>query len=358
MSKQNTAARELNAARDTLSHAVAPLTAWLVENRTGMPWRREPTPYHVWLSEIMLQQTRIRAALPYYERFLQTAPDIAALAALPDDTLMKLWEGLGYYSRAVNLKKAAQKVVTEYGGELPRTAEELRKLPGIGSYTAGAISSIAYGEPEPAVDGNVLRVIGRLTEMTADVLDPATKAAAEAVLRTVYPRGEQAALLTEGLMELGETVCLPNAAPLCESCPLAALCKAHADGKETDFPVRAAQKARKTEKRTVLLLSYKGKYALCKRPDTGLLAGLWEFPGFSGQTKKARDAFFAAHSVSPVPCRKVAEMRHVFTHVTWEMTAYRAECAKKPKGFVWATPEEIRRDYALPTAFKKFLPFL
>ncbi len=358
MSERNTAARELNAAREILSHAVAPLTAWFIENRADLPWRREPSPYHVWLSEIMLQQTRIRAALPYYERFLQAAPDIAALASLPDDALMKLWEGLGYYSRAVNLKKAAQTVMTQYDGELPHTAAELQKLPGIGSYTAGAIASIAYGEPEPAVDGNVLRVLARLSEMRADVREPATKAAAEAVLRNVYPRGEQAALLTEGLMELGEVVCLPNAEPVCETCPLAALCKAHADGLETDFPVRAAQKARKTERRTVLLLAYNGRYALCKRPDGGLLAGLWEFPGFAGQTKKARDAFFAAHGVAPVPCRKVAELRHVFTHVTWEMTAYRADCKTKPEGFVWATPEEIRRDYALPTAFKKFLPYV
>ncbi|MBQ3889488.1 MAG: A/G-specific adenine glycosylase, partial [Clostridia bacterium] len=326
MSERNTAASELNAAQKTLSHAVAPLTAWFAENRADLPWRREPSPYHVWLSEIMLQQTRIRAALPYYERFLQAAPDIAALASLPDDALMKLWEGLGYYSRAKNLKKAAQTVTEQYGGELPHTAEELRKLPGIGSYTAGAIASIAYGEPEPAVDGNVLRVLARLTEMTADVLDPATKAAAEAVLRTVYPRGKKAALLTEGLMELGEVVCLPNAEPVCETCPLAALCMAHVHGKQNDFPVRAAQKARKTEKRTVLLLAYDGRYALCKRPDSGLLAGLWEFPGFAGQTKKARDAFFAAHGVAPVPCRKVAALRHVFTHVTWEMAAYRADC--------------------------------
>jgi A/G-specific adenine glycosylase len=222
--------------------AVPLLVDWCAAVRRPLPWRLEPTPYHVWISEIMLQQTRIEAVIPYYERFLAALPDVAALAAVDDDRLMKLWEGLGYYSRARNLKKAAQQVIERFGGALPATAEELRSLSGIGEYTAGAIASLAFHKPEPAVDGNVLRVLSRLLASKDDVMSPAVRKSVTTQLRDVYPSGERAALLTEGLMELGETVCIPNGEPLCDACPAAALCRARAAGDPTQYPVRSAPK--------------------------------------------------------------------------------------------------------------------
>ena len=209
-----------------LSDAVSLILDWYSLSRRPLPWRQDPTPYHTWIAEIMLQQTRIEAVIPYYERFLRELPDVPALAAVSEDRLLKLWEGLGYYSRARNLKKAAMLLMEHYGGALPASAAELRKLPGIGDYTAGSISSISFGLPEPAVDGNVLRVMTRLFACADDIAAPATKRAVTELLRAHYPTGEAAALLTEGIMELGETVCLPNGAPFCDRCPLRGLCLA------------------------------------------------------------------------------------------------------------------------------------
>ena len=217
---------------ERLPDAVSLIPEWYSAGRRLLPWRQDPTPYHTWIAEIMLQQTRIEAVIPYYERFLRELPDVSALAAVPEDRLLKLWEGLGYYSRARNLKKAALLLMEHYGGELPASAAELRKLPGIGDYTAGSIASISFGLPEPAVDGNVLRVMTRLLACADDIAAPATKRAVTELLRAHYPSGDDAALLTEGIMELGETVCLPNGSPLCERCPLRGLCLAHQEGKE------------------------------------------------------------------------------------------------------------------------------
>ena len=320
-----------------LRRAIPPLLAWYRENRVDLPWRREPTPYHVWLSEIMLQQTRIRAALPYYERFLSELPTVADLAAVPEERLLKLWEGLGYYSRARNLKKAAVLLCERYGGELPRSAAELAALPGVGLYTAGAIASIAYGEPEPAVDGNVLRVLSRLTLSDADVLLPATRTEAAG-------------------MELGETVCLPNGAPLCASCPLAALCLARREGRETALPVRSPKKERRIEERAVLLLSDGEKLAVRRRPSSGLLAGMWELPGFAGEaTKEKANAFLSSLGGEADSWRLLGKKAHIFTHVEWRMTALSGRIRVLPPSFVLASREKLLSDFALPTAFRKFL---
>ena len=331
------------------------LIDWCAAVRRPLPWRLSPTPYHVWVSEIMLQQTRIEAVIPYYARFLEALPDIPALAAVEEDRLLKLWEGLGYYSRARNLKKAALRVVSDFDRELPRTAKELRSLPGIGAYTAGAIASIAYGEPEPAVDGNVLRVMARLLTSPDDILLPKTRETAAALLRRCYPRGERAGLLTEGIMELGETLCLPNAAPRCESCPLKELCRANLTGRTADFPVKSPPKARRVEERTVLLLSCAGRYAVRKRAGTGLLAGLWEFPNLDG----AQDAAAVVETIgslggellSLVPC---GEAKHVFTHVEWHMRGFRAELRAEIPGFLWKTPTEIGAECPIPTALRYY----
>jgi len=331
------------------------LIAWCAEVRRPLPWRLSPTPYHVWISEIMLQQTRIEAVIPYYQRFLDALPDIPALAAAEEDRLLKLWEGLGYYSRARNLKKAAAHVMEEYGGELPRQAALLKTLPGIGDYTAGAIASIAYGEPEPAVDGNVLRVMTRVLACGDDIMQPAVRAALAALLRDCYPRGKEAGLLTEGIMELGETVCLPNTAPDCEACPLRTLCRAHLRGETERYPVKTPPRARRIEQRTVLLLSCRGRYAVRKRAGKGLLAGLWEFPNVEGALDEegARSAIRAlgGAALSLTPC---GEAKHVFTHVEWHMRGWRAELEAELPGLRWAAPEEIRADCPIPTALRFF----
>ena len=325
---------------------------WYAAQRRPLPWRLSPTPYHVWISEIMLQQTRIEAVIPYYERFVAALPDVAALAAVDGERLMKLWEGLGYYSRARNLKKAAVLLCERYGGALPASAEELKKLPGIGDYTAGAIASIAFSLPEPAVDGNVLRVTARLLADGRDVLSPALRREVAAKLRGSYPCGERSALVTEGLMELGETLCLPNAEPDCARCPVASLCRAHAAGEPARYPTRGAAKERRVERRTVLLLRCGGKTAIRRRPDAGLLAGLWEFPSLDGfrSEEELRSLFPAALSI--VPC---GEARHLFTHVEWRMRGFSLELPSPLPDLVWEDAEAIRGSYSVPTALKAYL---
>ena len=282
---------------------------------------------------------------------MRAFPDVQALARAPEEQLLKLWEGLGYYSRARNLQKAARQICDLYGGEFPETAEELERLPGIGAYTAGAIASIACGKPEPAVDGNVLRVLARFDASNADVTAPAVRKRTTEKLRAVYPSGAAAGALTEGLMELGETVCLPNAAPRCAVCPLAGLCAAHARKRETDFPVRGAKKERRIEQKTVLLLQCGDLTALKKRPDTGLLARMWGFPMADGawdqDTVLAR---FPGADIVPL-----GEAVHLFTHVEWHMVGWRVRLNAPTDGFLWASREEILQRYAVPTAFKPYL---
>ncbi len=342
--------------RSLLRSAVGRLIPWYRAARRTLPWRNAPTPYQVWISEIMLQQTRIEAVIPYYARFLAELPDVAALAAVPEDRLLKLWEGLGYYSRARNLKKAAALVMADYGGSLPRTAVALRRLPGVGDYTAGAIASIACGEPEPAVDGNVLRVVMRLTACGEDVLSQQTKKRVTESLRAVYPSGEEAGLLTEGLMELGETLCLPNGEPSCEACPLAALCLARREGLTGVLPKRRAPKERRIEERTVLLLRSNGRYALRRRDDRGLLAGMWEFPSLSGRLEPGalREAL-AKEGLPSGDISSCGEAVQVFTHVEWHMLGYFVEIPAPGGDYVWETPKAIRAGYAIPTAFRAYL---
>ena len=330
-----------------------PLVAdWDAAVRRPLPWRLSPTPYHVWISEIMLQQTRIEAVIPYYERFLAALPDIPSLAAVEDDVLMKLWEGLGYYSRARNLKKAAVLLCERYGGALPASAEELKKLPGIGDYTAGAIASIAFGLGESAVDGNVLRVLSRLLADGRDVLSPAVRESVTALLRESYPSGEKAALVTEGLMELGETVCVPSGEIRCEDCPLRALCRAYAAGEAGRYPVRSAPRARRSEERTVLLLRCGERVAIRRREEKGLLAGLWEFPALDGfLTEEGLRARFP-DALSITPC---GEARHLFTHVEWNMRGFLIELPTELPQFLWEDAESIRAKYSVPTALRAFL---
>lgn len=345
-----------------LSSIIDPLLAWYDQNRRPLPWRDSPTPYHVWLSEIMLQQTRIEAVIPYYHRFLSVCPSVKALSEVDDEHLMKLWEGLGYYSRARNLKAAARAIMEQYGGELPASYEALLSLPGIGAYTAGAIASIAFGLPEPAVDGNVLRVITRLTADESDIMKETTKRRVTASLKTIYPKEkERASNMTQALMELGEQVCIPNGAPRCEACPLGATCRSRALGLTDRIPVRAPKKARRIQPRTVFMLMHEDKVALRKREDKGLLSGLWEFVG----TEEALDApsaraWLAEQGIAVERLVSAPDAVHIFTHVEWHMKGYFVLCDSMPSELpgrppVWVTRADLHENYALPTAFRAFV---
>lgn len=335
---------------ERLPHALLP---WYYVNRRDLPWRKDREPYHIWLSEIMLQQTRVEAVRGYYGRFLDALPTVAALAACDDDMLHKLWEGLGYYSRVRNLKKAARIILDYHGGVFPQTYEEILALPGVGEYTAGAIGSIAFDLPTPAVDGNVLRVISRLTEDDTPIDLPAFKASVRRRLAEVYPK--EAGDFTQALMELGATVCGPNRTPDCGSCPCQAFCGGCLHGTAGKFPVKSPKKERKTENMTVFILSCGGKYALEKRPNRGLLASLWQFPNVPGTLEPAQ-ALAAAENrgLRPRELLRQAERSHIFTHIRWDMRGFYLEVAEPGGGFVWLAAEQINREAALPTAFRQF----
>ena len=329
------------------------LIPWYRENRRDLPWRKDREPYHVWLSEIMLQQTRVEAVKGYYARFLNVLPDIASLAECDDEQLHKLWEGLGYYSRVRNLKKAALVLMEQYDGVFPKTYEQIRNLPGIGDYTAGAICSICFDMPTPAVDGNVLRVLTRLMEDDTPIEQPAFKKAIRDLLTDIYPA--EAGDFTQALMELGATLCGPNWKPLCESCPCREFCGGAIHGTAEQFPVKAPKKKRTQEDKTVFILSCDGKFALRKRPNIGLLAGLWEFPNVPGKLETGTAlAAVGEMGLAPRDVFKQLERKHIFTHIRWEMRGVYLEVSHPGGSFVWMTAEQINHEAALPTAFRQF----
>lgn len=335
--------------------AVPQLLEWYRSVRRPLPFREDPTPYRVWVSEVMLQQTRIEAALPYFERFMQTLPTVADLAAASEDTLLKLWEGLGYYSRVRNLQKAAIILCRDYGGELPADYDKLLALPGIGEYTAGAIASIAYGLPLPAVDGNVLRVFARLTNCAEDVMKAPVRRQMREWVTAVLP--PESGLFNEAVMELGETVCLPNTVPHCEACPLAAVCAARAAGTAAELPVRSQPKARRIEQKTVALVvtdEQPPRVWLQKRPEKGLLSGLWEFPTLEGTLTPTEAAL--ALGLSPAATETLPPAKHIFSHIEWQMTGVKlvAKPFDPPAGTVLVTADEQAAAYALPGAFAAY----
>ncbi len=328
------------------------LLPWYAQNARDLPWRRDREPYHVWLSEIMLQQTRVEAVRGYYARFLAALPTVRALADCPEDKLLKLWEGLGYYNRARNLQKAA-KIVADIG--FPTTFDGLLALPGVGEYTAGAVASICFAVPVAAVDGNVLRVLTRFLADPAPITDPKVKKQAKARLEAVYPH-QNPGDLTQAIMELGATVCLPNGPPKCAVCPLKAHCQAFLRGKTGEFPVKEAKKARKVEQRTVFLLYCGDKLAIEKRPAQGLLAGLWQLPNVAGHLTPDQALGQAARWLTePHDLLTQRRKKHIFTHITWELEGYAIACGREDTRFVWATPDQLAGEYALPTAFRQFL---
>lgn len=341
----------------------APLLAWYPEHARKLPWRETKDPYRIWVSEIMLQQTRVEAVLPYYRRFLDTLPDVAALAVAPEPLLLKLWEGLGYYSRVRHMQKAAKTIMAVHGGVFPNDYNAVRALAGVGDYTAGAICSFAFDLPVPAVDGNVLRVAARLAAYDGDVLSPAAKKELTTAVAAAQP-ADAPALFNQAMMELGATVCLPNGTPKCELCPLAHVCLAHAKGLETALPVRRRPAPRKIEERTVLLLHAGDRVALCRRPETGLLAGLFEPYCLAGRLSAAEvTAHLAAFGVTPLRVAPLGEAKHVFTHLEWHMVGYDVEippeqCENLPDHLFFTDRAEVDRRVALPGAYRAYRAFL
>lgn len=384
---------------ETLDVIAAPLLRWFHSEKRALPWREEPTPYRVWVSEIMLQQTRVEAVKPYFERFVAALPDVRALARADEDTLMKLWEGLGYYSRARHLQSAARLICSDHGGEIPAHFDDLLALPGIGRYTAGAVASIAFGERRPAVDGNVLRVIMRLLACPADILKESTKRAVEEALIARLP--EDAGNFNQALMELGALICLPRGAARCPSCPLERLCLAKEANLQAELPQKTPPKRRRTEKLTIFLLAKNDKIALEKRPAQGLLAGLWGFPAMEGHLKK-KEAAEALQAIGLIPAKLHAlpAAQHIFSHITWQMVGWRVELAeplseggasvptsapassesttknaqpkrlllqeaaspydiqKKTLLLLWATAQEIADTYSVPAAYRSYFPYI
>ena len=331
-----------------------PLLRWFRENARDLPWRKTEDPYPIWVSEIMLQQTRVAAVLGYYARFLEAFPSVEALAQAPEERLMKLWEGLGYYSRARNLQKAAQCVV-ERGG-FPDTYAGLLALPGVGDYTASAIASAAFGRREAAVDGNVLRVVARLTDCRDDVLDAGTKRRVRAQVQSVMPAAEaDIRIFNQATMELGATVCVPNGPPKCGECPVRDVCLGRIRGTAETLPVKRAKKARKIEEKTVLLLLREGKAALHRRPDTGLLAGLWEFPNTPGTlTEQEAAQAVSALGLTAVEWKNKLTAKHIFTHVEWHMTGYTLTVTGTgDESLAWVDREGLAA-HAVPSAFARY----
>ncbi len=336
------------------------LLEWYDANARILPWRSEPTPYRVWISEMMLQQTRVETVIPYFQRFMTEIPDLVTLAKVEEDKLLKLWQGLGYYSRAMNLKKAAILIQSEYGGQIPADRKTLQKLPGIGPYSAGAISSIAFQQVETLMDGNVLRVIARLYGIGEDISDSKTQIRIRQILEehiSIQRPGD----FNQALMELGATRCLPNGAPLCNSCPMVDSCVATIENRISEIPVKTAKKPREIQKQTVLILSYNQTYGIEKRKSTGLLAKMWTLPMIEGHLSKEacmkwlESAGFEVLQLSTLP-----EAKHVFTHIEWKMIGYHVDInSMTPENsMTWVGKEEIDKNFAIPTAHAYYLKYL
>ena len=344
---------------------IEPLLHWFAGHARVLPWREEPTPYRVWVSEIMLQQTRVEAVKPYYERFLKELPDIESLAGVEEEKLLKLWEGLGYYNRARNLKKAAMQIVIDYDGVMPGTYEELVKLPGIGSYTAGAISSIAFGNPVPAVDGNVLRILARLRVDDRDILDAKVKKAVEEELAAVMPV-DRPGDFNQALMELGAMVCIPNGMAKCEECPWKEMCLARKEGRVLEFPKKARKKPRSIEEKTILVLQDAEKVALHKRPAKGLLAGMYEFPWLEGHRSEEQVLeYLEEMGMKAIRIRKLEPAKHIFSHKEWHMTGYAVRVDElaglgmdKKEPFLFIDPAETKDKYPIPSAFATYADYM
>lgn len=346
-----------------LKKIAKPLLTWYDSGHRDLPWRQNKEAYRIWVSEIMLQQTRVEAVIPYYHRFLQNFPDIASLSAAPEDKLLKCWEGLGYYSRVRNMQKAAITVMEEYNGQMPDTWEKLQKLSGIGSYTAGAIASIAFNRPVPAVDGNVLRVLSRLRMDGEYITLPAVKKRVEAELLEVMPK-DRPGDFNQALMELGATVCIPNGEPKCSICPWNFLCMAKENDCISEYPKREEKKKRTIEKKTVLILKEGDNVAIQKRPSKGLLAGLYQFPMMEGHLEESEViANLKENGMMAVRIEKLPAATHIFSHKEWHMIGYairvdELETRKKQDKILFVHPNETQENYPIPSAFTAYAGYM
>lgn len=347
---------------ENLTKMAEPLVKWYRNQKRDLPWRVDVTAYKVWVSEIMLQQTRVEAVKPYYARFLNAFPTIKDLAEAEEDLLLKMWEGLGYYNRVRNMQKAAQQVLIDYHGEFPNTYEEIRSLTGIGNYTAGAICSFAFGIPKPAVDGNVLRVVSRLTASYEDIMKASVRERVEEELEELIP-ADKASDFNQGLIELGAIVCVPNGTPKCSECPVAHLCKAHQKGVELELPIKSKAKERRIEKKTVFIFQDGDHVAIKKRSAKGLLAGLYELPNVEGHlTEDEALAYSKQIGLSPLRIQRLEDGKHIFSHVEWQMIGYRIRvdelektCTEK---MLFIHPEEIQAEYPIPAAFETYVKYV
>ncbi|MHB8962205.1 MAG: A/G-specific adenine glycosylase [Saccharofermentanales bacterium] len=334
------------------------LLGWYAREARTLPWRDDPTPYKVWISEMMLQQTRVDTVIPYFDRFIAELPTVQALAEVGEDRLLKLWQELGYYNRALNLKKAAKMIVSEFNGIIPSADKELQSLPGIGAYSAGAIASIAFGKRVAAVDGNVLRVMARITASPDDIADPKVRKHLGEFVSTILPSSQNGDF-TQALMELGAMICLPNGEPRCAQCPVTRFCDAFQQGLTAQIPPKSDKKQRKILKKTIFIILCNDRFALRKREDGGLLPNLWEFPNMPGhlteqQCKEALEEM--GLSILKVTAMKPAV--HIFSHLEWHMTGYlvQAKEVNASPARIWATQNEITHLYSIPAAFKAFMP--
>ena len=338
------------------------LLDWYDRNKRDLPWRDRGNPYYTWISEIMLQQTRVETVKPYFKRFISELPDVDRLAACPEEKLLKLWEGLGYYSRARNLKKAAMQMQERHGSEIPQEKEALLKLSGIGEYTAGAILSIAWQKSVPAVDGNVLRVWARLTGYEDDITSPQAKKLAQNMvgewLDTSRP-GD----FNQALMELGALVCLPKDQARCPVCPVQEDCAAYRENKTAGLPVRKSRKERKIEERTVFVIRDGDLSAIRKRPGRGLLAGLYELPNEPGHysPEEAR-RYIESLQLVPLRITPLPEARHIFTHIEWHLYGYQVRIAAREnaeqEGLIFVNGVSEEDTYAIPSAFSAFVEYM
>ena len=346
--------------QNNLKRIVEPLITWFHASARILPWRERPEPYRVWVSEIMLQQTRVEAVKPYFERFMEALPDVESLAEAEEETLLKLWEGLGYYNRVRNMQKAAIQIMERHGGELPADYDALCELSGIGSYTAGAIASIAYGLQVPAVDGNVLRVISRIQAWDDDITKASVKKNMEKELLAIMPK--EAGAFNQALMELGAMVCIPNGKARCESCPLAECCLAKQKDIVDKLPVKSPKKQRRIEKKTLLLLGYGEVTAIRKRNEKGLLAGMYEFPFLEGWVSKDAVTEYCREMGNEVlDIRELPASKHIFSHVEWHMKAYGVEIRKhlpNQEDLLFVTEEETNSTYPIPAAFAAYRSYL
>jgi A/G-specific adenine glycosylase len=348
-----------------LEQLVLPLQEWFAGNARILPWRENPLPYYVWVSEIMLQQTRVEAVKPYFETFIKELPDVEALAECPEDKLLKLWEGLGYYNRVRNLNAAAKQIMADCDGVIPDDYEKLLTLKGIGHYTAGAIASIAYGKAIPAVDGNVLRVISRVCADDSDIMKQSVRTHMEERLRGLMERDARLipSVFNQALMELGAVICVPNGEPHCFRCPWNALCEARKTGRIAELPVKKKAKERRIEERTVLVIRDGERVALGKRPPKGLLAGLYELPNVAGHMDADQTlAFLKTRGYQPIRIQPLAPAKHIFSHVEWHMIGYMVQVSEldlpSEEGWLMIDVQDVIDHYAIPTAFAKYAGYM